>query len=125
MSLPVQVALSNIFVSGVLRICVDTSLASPGLSLCLIGEPILRFDLASALGYQVQLVNVPHLHGLLYKVLTDTIRTQIVAPHIVSVTAPAGLIADLKAKALLALKENQPVVPEEESKQTARERKHV
>lgn len=61
---------------------------------------MLRFDLASALGYYIQLVNTPHIHSIVHKLATAALAKAAVAPNIVSVPLLRGVSDKLVAAAL-------------------------
>jgi len=99
-SMPVQVAVSNIFVSACVRCSLSLTPTDSALSLCLVEPPTVRFDIASALGYYLQLVNTPHIHSLLHRLITGALDKAVVAPNIVSIPLLRGVLTSLATAAL-------------------------
>ncbi len=81
-TLPVQVALSNVYFSSRVRLSLDLTPADPSIAVCFMQQPDIRFDIASALGHHVQLVNIPHIRSILHKFIHEAIATLFVYPAV-------------------------------------------
>ena len=103
LSLPATVALSNLLISGKMRVCIDTSLASPGISLCFLAPPTFRFNAGTALGYRIQLLCINALPALLHSALTHALHAAVLAPNMVSFTLPTEVIDQAKKKMMEVL----------------------
>lgn len=81
-TLPLQVALSNLYIDARVRLSLDLDPLAPTVAITLMQEPTIRFDIASAIGAHVQLVNIPHIRSVLSVFIARAIQATAVYPNV-------------------------------------------
>lgn len=96
--LPLQLALSNVLLSGRIRIAIDLNIDKPSVAFCFTDTPDIRFDIATAFGNRIQLINIPLLYGLLHKLLLNAINNKLVADNIININILEEYLDELHSK---------------------------